>query len=146
MVAEVYAGIGAFKTMFDMAKALKEMDTANARNMAVINLQERILTAQSAYADLASRVGELEEQVRSFETWDRDKQRYELHELKPGKFVYRLKDGAEPAEPPHEICAKCYEDGKRSVLQQERVHAPKGGMQEYVTCHRCRSQINITYG
>jgi hypothetical protein len=52
MVAEVLAGLGAFKTMFDMAKALKDINDAAIRNGAVIELQEQILGAQVAQAAL----------------------------------------------------------------------------------------------
>jgi hypothetical protein len=39
MVAEVYAGIGAFKAMFDMAKGLKDIHDTTIRNGAIIDLQ-----------------------------------------------------------------------------------------------------------
>ena len=42
MVAEVFGSIGAFKAMFDIAKALKDMNDAAIRNGAVIELQEQI--------------------------------------------------------------------------------------------------------
>ena len=45
MVGEVFAGIGALKTAFDIAKGLKDIDDATRRNAAVIELQEKILTA-----------------------------------------------------------------------------------------------------
>lgn len=41
MVAEVFAGISAFKTMFDIAKAMKDMDDAVKRNAAVFDLGEQ---------------------------------------------------------------------------------------------------------
>lgn len=138
MVGEVFAGISAFKTMFDLAKAFKEMDTANARNTAVIDLQERILTAQAAYAELTGRVGELEAEVRSFKTWEADKQRYELHDIGEGQLVYRLKDGVEPAEPPHQICADCYQRGQRRILQAETWYP---GRAHVLTCKACGSTV-----
>lgn len=146
MVAEVFGGIGAFKAMFDLAKGLKEMDTANARNMAVIDLQERILTAQAVYAELTGRVRDLEEEVRRFETWETEKQRYELYEAMHGKFVYRLKEGVEPSEPPHKICAKCYQQGEKSILQADMIVERGSGMTNYLMCHTCGSKINMTYG
>ncbi len=101
MAAEIYAGISAFKTMFDMAKALKDMDTASSRNGAVIDLQEKILAAQAAYATLTTRVGELEREVTRFESWEVEKQRYQLEQLPPGILMYRLKAGMENGEPEH---------------------------------------------
>ena len=50
MVAEVFAGIGAFKAMFDMAKGLKDLNDVAVRNAAVIELQGRILEAMEQQA------------------------------------------------------------------------------------------------
>ena len=46
MVGEVFAGLSALKTAFDIAKGLKDIDDATRRNAAVIELQEKILLAQ----------------------------------------------------------------------------------------------------
>jgi hypothetical protein len=59
MVAEVFAGLSAIKSAFDIAKGLKDIDDATRRNAAVIELQEKILTAQSAQADLVRRYASL---------------------------------------------------------------------------------------
>ena len=56
VVAETIAGLGAFKSMYDMAKAIKDMNDAAVRNAAVIELQEKILAAQSAQAALLERI------------------------------------------------------------------------------------------
>jgi hypothetical protein len=62
MVGEVFAGIGALKTAFDIAKGLKDIDDVARRNAAVIELQEKILSHNlrnltwfSAYANLKHR-------------------------------------------------------------------------------------------
>ena len=78
MASELLAGLGLFKTMMDMAKGLKDMNDIAVRNAAVIELQGQILTAQEQQSALAERGGELEEEVADFETWDADKERYEL--------------------------------------------------------------------
>src|SRR5690349_8725799 len=116
MVAEVYAGLSAFKTMFDMAKGLKDINDAAVRNGAVIELQEKILAAQQAQTALLERIGQLEKQVAEFETWDADKQRYELKELPPGIFVRSLKPEMASGEPPHFICETCFQRGKKRTL------------------------------
>jgi len=138
MVAEVFGGISAFKAMMDIAKAMKDMDSAAARNAAVIDLQEKIFTAQATQAELVARIGELEEQVRRFENWETEKDRYELHDLGQGHFVYRLKEGVEPPETPHQICADCYQRGKRSILQAETWYP---GRAHVLTCKTCGSTV-----
>jgi hypothetical protein len=51
MVAEVFAGLGAFKTAFDIAKGLKDIDDATRRNAAVIELQEPRRTTSAICTD-----------------------------------------------------------------------------------------------
>jgi hypothetical protein len=117
MVGEVFAGLGAFKTMFDIAKSLKDMDDTVKRNAAVADLGEQIITAQTRYSTAVEQIRELEEKLRSLETWKREKQRYELKALRVDVFAYMLKQPERGVEPPHWLCANCYEDGKKSIFQ-----------------------------
>ena len=112
MVAEIFGGLSAFKTMFDLAKAIKDMDDTIKRNAAVADLWEQIFTAQARYTAAVDRVTELEEKLASFETWDAEKQRYELKQLVPTgpTFAYALKPDAQSGEPFHCICATCYQN------------------------------------
>jgi uncharacterized protein YlxW (UPF0749 family) len=65
MVAEVFAGLGALKTAFDIAKGLKDIDDTTRRNTAVIDLQEKILSAQQSQASLVESISNLEKEVAS---------------------------------------------------------------------------------
>src|ERR1700676_1598778 len=117
MVGEAFAGLSALKTAFDIAKGLKDIDDTVRRNAAVIELQEKILAAREAQSALLDRVGELEKEVAKFETWDTEKKRYELKALRVDVFAYMLKPEARGTEPPHWLCANCYENGKKSFFQ-----------------------------
>lgn len=141
MVAEVYAGLSAFKAMFDMAKGLKDINDATIRNGAVIELQEQILSAQSAQSALAERVGELEKEVACLKTWNAEKKKYELKDVGSGSFVYARKEGAKPTETPHWLCTNCYEDGKKSIL----LRADIGGHEKLWVCYQCKSHIDLYY-
>jgi hypothetical protein len=123
MVGEAIVGLGALKTAFDMAKGLKDISDAAIRNAAVIELQEKILTAQQAQSALLEHVGSLEKQVASFEKWDAEKEKYSLQEIYAGCFAYAIKEEARGTQPAHLICAQCYEDRRKSVLQRaDSVH------------------------
>src|SRR5258708_7911008 len=78
MVAEVFAGFGALKTAFDIAKGLKDIDDAARRNAAIIELQEKILSAEQSQSALIERVHDLEKEVAGFEQWEAEKKRYAL--------------------------------------------------------------------
>jgi CII-binding regulator of phage lambda lysogenization HflD len=78
MAGELIAGLGALKTAFDIAKTLKDMDSAATRNTAIIELQEKLFAARDAQDALLKRIGDLEKQVANFEAWDTEKERYQL--------------------------------------------------------------------
>lgn len=117
MVGEAIAGLGALKTAFDLAKGLKDIDNATSRNAAVIELQEKILAAQSTQATLIERVGDLEKEMAALKAWGADKARYELIDLHRGLFAYVPRQGEDKGEPPHALCANCYQRGFKSILQ-----------------------------
>lgn len=117
VVAEAMMGISAFKAAMDITKGLKDIDDRTRLNEAVIELQEKILGAQAAQALLIQQVSELEKEVAGLKAWDTDKQRYELKDLGRGFFAFIPKQGVENGEPPHAICANCYQKGFKSFLQ-----------------------------
>ena len=143
VVGEIFAGISAFRAMYDSAKALKDMNDGAVRNGAVVELLEKILTAQQAQGALLEQVANLEKEIAAFETWNADKQRYKMSTTKGGSIVYSLKPDVEPPEPPHDICATCYEHRKRSILQAAPYSTPhmQLGKPRMLVCHECKSEI-----
>jgi hypothetical protein len=139
MVGEVFAAVGGFKALLDTAKALKDMNDAAVRNAAVIDLQEKILAAQEAQAELAERIRTLEKEVTNFETWETEKQKYELKNLGlSAAFALMLKPAARGAEPPHWVCAKCFGSQQISIIQHG---APSRGGRSGFYCPSCRTEI-----
>jgi hypothetical protein len=103
----------------------------------ILAAQESALRAQERESALARRVDELKAKIAEFETWDREKERYELQRLPPGALVYGLKDAASATAPPHYLCANCFEQRKKSYLQSQ---GPSVGV-EYFHCHTCGEKI-----
>ena len=91
MAVDIITGLGIFKTLFDSAKGLKDINDTAVRNTAVVELQEKILAAQAQQAALIEHVHELEKEVARFETWETEKQRYQLHDFGGRTFAYVLK-------------------------------------------------------
>jgi hypothetical protein len=137
MASEFIAGLGLFKTAFDIAKGLKDINDATVRNGAIIELQEIILSAREQQAAALERISQLEKQVADFETWEAEKQRYELKSLPPGGLVHSIKEAMRNGEPPHYICANCFEHRKKSPLQSGGVN---NGL-ESLTCNECGAKI-----
>jgi hypothetical protein len=134
-MVDLAIGLTAFNTMMNAAKALKDMKEDSVRLEASIDLQRQIFASQEDYAALLKTVSALETEIARFETWDRDKQRYELKDHGGNRVkAYALKDGVEPPELPHSICPDCYHQRKISIVQETRK-AP--GMSVVLECHVC---------
>ncbi|WGJ14133.1 hypothetical protein QEV83_15975 [Methylocapsa sp. D3K7] len=142
MTAEIFAGLSAFKTMFDMAKALQDIHDTTARDRAVIDLQKEILSAQSAQFSLVERIRALEKEVANFETWDAEKQQYELKDLGWSAFAYMLKPDARGTKPPHWICAHCYGERRVEIIQRTRIKSGGGGG---FFCPRCHNELRPSH-
>lgn len=122
--------ISGLKTAADIAKSLMELKSMADVQAKVIELQSAILSAQSsalsANADQASMVEEiraLKEEIARVKAWEAQKQRYKLTPFGDGAgVVYALKKTMCDSEPPHWLCTKCYEEGKRMILQPSSVN------------------------
>lgn len=116
MAAELLTGLSAFKSLFDMAKGLKDINDTAVRNAAVVELTEKIFAAQSAQATLIERVRDLEAEMMRLKAWDAEKQRYELKQWGDGAFARVLKESESNGEPIHPLCAACYDRGTKSII------------------------------
>ena len=134
--------LSALKTAFDIAKGLKDIDDAARRNAAVIELQEKILSAQRSQSTLIETVSELEKKIAEMKAWESDKQRYELKAIAPGIFALALKPSMANGEPPHYICANCCASGKKSYLQQHI----SGSYYDQFKCRGCGDELGIDKG
>lgn len=145
MVGEALAGLSALKTAFDLAKGLKDISDATIRNAAIIELQEKILSAQqtqSALVEKVEKVGDLEKEVGCLKDWEADKKRYQLTELAPGLVALSIKEAMRNGEPFHRICANCCANGKKSYLQQH-IHGPH---YDHYKCHGCGEELGVHKG
>jgi hypothetical protein len=142
MTSEIFAGLSAIKAAFDIAKGLKDIDNATRRNAAIIELQEKLLIAQTTQSSLTERIRELEEKVTSFETWDAEKHRYELKRF-GGGFAYVLKVEAQGAEPAHQLCPNCYARGNKSFLAKVPSNQARMalGIGTVYRCSECGAEI-----
>lgn len=139
MSGELVIGLGLFKSALDLLKTLKDVNDTAARQGIAIELGGKILAAQEQQASLIEQIDTLKAEITSFETWDAEKQRYELKPLgNAGVFAYSLKPAHENGEPPHWICPDCYQDRKKRILQMV-IKVP--GMARVLVCQNCGFSI-----
>ena len=147
MVGEIFAGIGALKTAFDMSKAIVDMSDAVKRDRLSIDLQKEILSALAAQSELTEEIGQLKEKLRSFEKWDAEKERYKLRQIATGAFAYALEKERAAGEPAHWLCTDCYENRKKSILKIAGA-AEKSGADIHKAlwkCHVCGCSIRVSF-
>ncbi len=147
-ISAIAGVVSALKGATDIARAMKDLNDAAAIQGKVIQLNAKILDAQSsAFAAnderlaLIERASELEKEVARLKAWDAEKERYQFAQVSTGVFAYTLKPSMAHGEPSHMLCANCYQRGEKSVLQatQElrkarRVHR----------CHHCEAEYELT--
>lgn len=135
VVAETLSGLSALKSALDMTRGLKEINDAAIRNSAVIDLQDKILSAREAQTALLERIGELEKQVATFENWEAEKQNYQLVTIYEDTLAYARKPDPNGTIPPHFLCTTCYEDRKKRILQRADA--------AHVACPDCKVRLRF---
>ena len=124
MFVETAAAISSLKSASEIAKAMLGLRDAGLIQTKTIELQREILSAYSsalnakeAQSALFERIRDLEAKIVEMETWEREKERYKLTDYGGGTFAYALKEEDEAGEPPHRICAVCFQKKHKSILQ-----------------------------
>ncbi|MCJ2033046.1 hypothetical protein [Methylobacterium sp. J-068] len=146
-IAAISGLTSSLKATSDIAKAMLGIrdellirEKAVELNAQVMTAQSSALAAQAAQAELVERVRQLEQKVVELEDWEREKCRYQLAEIATGVFAYATKPGMEDGEPPHRICARCYQDGRKSILQG--ISRTKNWTKlDLLVCHVCDAEI-----
>lgn len=151
-MASISAAVSSLKTASEIAKAFLQLKSDAERNAKVIELQSVILSAQSnaiaAQSDqfaMLEEVRALKEEIANVKAWETEKQRYQLVNPYFGSTVYALKKSMSNGEPPHYICASCYQSGKKSILQCRRPTYKNGDGTAALRCPACNSEATTAY-
>lgn len=105
-----------FDTAIDMAMQeklgvlLRELSAMLESN---IELNKKLAACQAEKNELISKMNRAED-------WDRQKARYRLYSPWSGAIVYAFAKAMSGEEPPHWLCATCFEEKKRSFLNARR--------------------------
>lgn len=145
MVSEINAAIQSVKVLSDLLRAAHSLSNYNEFVTAIYEVSAKLmavtsvaLASQEKQATLTNRIGELEKEIVELKNWDRERERYQLATVTRGIFAYRVKPGMESDEPPHELCANCFDQGKKSILQCEQ---PISIGPRFYVCPRCKTSL-----
>lgn len=125
------------KTMIGMHDAKVFQAKANELLQVANDALHRALETQTAHLALLESERELKRQLAQVEDWAAEKQRYELTEIGFGVFAYAVKEAIRGAEPPHCLCAHCYQKGEKSILQTKGIYLG----QHVLRCDACKSEF-----
>lgn len=135
--------ITGLKTAADIAIGLSKLNTMAEVQGKAVELQQIILSAQSSALSaqseqfaLIEHIRTLKEEIASVKAWEEQKQRYHLKKFPSGALAYSLKPESAHGEPAHCVCAKCYDDGRKTILQESGTDY--GTM---FSCHQCKTHI-----
>ncbi len=133
-VATITAGLQSLKAAFDIGKALLNLSISAEVQDRIREMNEKILAAQeSAIASrdyqsaLLKQIGELEKQIADFKAWEAEAETYKLANVRTSNhpmgmaFAFAPKEGTNAGEPPHFICANCYQERHKSILQEQTL-------------------------
>jgi len=137
--------ITGINSAINIVKTLYGTKQAVDANGPLLELQQQLFTAlqgatsgQLEHSGALERIRTLEEKIRSMETWEAEKKRYELKEIQPNRLAYVVKESMRGSEPPHCLCTNCYADNKKSIMQRVMKQPGGVGMQ----CPECKNFLN----
>jgi hypothetical protein len=145
-MAAIAGAASALKNAYDISKAALGLRDAALIQSKILEMQREIssalssaITAQTDQMTMLQRIGALEKEVADFETWNAEKERYELKSLGYDCFAYMLKPEARAAEPPHWICAHCFRNRRTAEIIQNAMIRGEG--QRHV-CPLCKNRVD----
>lgn len=144
----IQSAISSLKTAVDISKSLLELKSTAEIQSKVIELQSALLETQNnalsataAQFEMQEKIRDLEAKLKALDDWEDQKQRYTL--IAPWKGpaqVYALKRSDAKGEEPHFLCANCFHNSKRVIL-----NPMKKDKWILMACPSCKSTLNSGY-
>lgn len=108
------------------------------------NALEITTSLQEERTAILKRLHQLEDEIANMKKWDGEKEKYELKNVslipRVEIFAYARKESPDSSGPLHNLCAQCYHEGKKSILQGETRNP---GICRVLMCHLCGSDLYI---
>jgi hypothetical protein len=133
--SDIAIAFGNLKTMSDVQGKAIELQQI------ILSAQSGALAAQSQHFTLLDQIRELEKELARVKAWEEQKQRYALVSPFRGAVTYALKKESSGSEPPHWICANCYENGKKTILHASKTADGWATM----ACTVCKTHITSRF-
>jgi hypothetical protein len=146
MYAEITAALTGLKTLGELTALVIRTKADSAitekaieSQSVLISVQNTILTLQAQYHALLEEKQALKKQLADIEDWNTEATKYELHDMGDGVFVYVQRPEHKTLAPAHWLCARCYNEKYKSILQ--RTSTDRSGNIFY--CQKCENTLTI---
>lgn len=143
MFAEISALTQSAQTLINLVKSANQLSTDSKIIAAIHDIQAQLLAtnnmaleAQEKLTKCHEQIALLKEEKRNLEIWNNEKELVELKEIGKGAFAYVAKDINSNFESTPKLCATCFDNGKKSYLQQSFEQLRRIGL----TCQLCSSK------
>ena len=151
--ADVTGGMAALKAAADLSKTLIDAVGAGKLREQAARLHGEILDARMAAIDaheaqtaLKQRVRDLEAEIARLKEWDGGAGRYKLQKLGTTALAYVYQAGPDGGEPPHWLCATCFDKRQKGYLVGiGRAGGTHGSSMNIWQCQTCKNQIQVHY-
>lgn len=141
-IGALIASVNAVKTIAQGMIAVRDQDLLREQavelNSKLLSVLSSAIATQAEQSALLDEVDKFKKQIAEMEDWAREKARYELADAGNGALAYAIKPDAQGAEPSHHVCANCYQQGHKSILQPEKRHP---GMLSLLICNACGAEL-----
>lgn len=157
MLAELSAAVSSIKATSDIVKGIGSAVSEVKLNEIKLDLQRALLEAREALSDAqaveaatAARIRELEQEIVRLKDWSVERQRYQLCDVGRGGFAYLLRTGMENGEPAHWLCATCFNQGRKSLMQSKgngvgNRSAAERGLDVTFACDTCKGSFQAPW-
>ena len=143
--------VSSFTAIFDILAHLSEIKSIQGESKVkiskmmteVMTAHNLTLAAQKNEMALLKTISQLEEEIKNHKAWDIEKEQYELNTIDGLAFVYVRKKSVKIVETPHWLCATCYQESKKSILQFKRREELR---KDLWCCNQCSAEIRIKAG
>lgn len=123
----VTGATAAVKGIVEMTKK-PAPDVSEIKRLA-IEVIDQLLEAKAAQMTMQDALMKLQDEQKKRDRFQAEAHRYALTRTDLGAMVYSLKPDEARGEPPHDLCATCFEDQIKSVLQPVKSNT--------LGCNRC---------
>lgn len=141
----IQAAFSSLKTATDISKTFVDIKSESEIQSKVISLQNALLDAQNcalsataAQFEMQEKIRELATQLKNIANWEVQKNRYLLvNPWKGPAQAYALKHSFAENETAHLLCANCFHESKRVILNPERKDS-----WVFMTCPSCKAILD----